>query len=461
MILSIILSIFSVTFTLSSTTEVKPSGVLPDSTTYRYERTATEGQRGQMTEGNSTYLELNGWDGYVIRAVELQMRSNKGSGRGLLKMTVGDDVVWSIEDHDFCDDAWAGMYTTNWVPIYKKINVLVNKEPIRISISATKKSLYIHSYTIYYEKAYHTVMPDMPSIPSVSLEARSYTVYFNTGCDTTPLPITQESPGTPIILPAWQDTLSWYFMGWTEAEVVEDYKLHTPVLQPGQTYIPTKNTKLWAVYSDINEHVVTSDYVSDKYVIACYNDATVFSGGSGLAAYGPIDSEYINVTILEMSQNQEGIYCMESSYNTDMIYQLEFNQEDSSVLITHFKTGKPIGYNENKLCALDVAWKYRVLDDNSIIFYYPNTSNNQANANVLYFGSPNGKECVFSCPLLLKDKNGLWLFPIIEEHFTSRPLGIQSSIHDIDRPIESINAVYHFGIYELRISNGKKSLIIK
>lgn len=100
MILSIILSIFSVTFTLSSTTEVKPSGVLPDSTTYRYERTATTGQRGQMTEGNSTYLELNGWDGYIVRAIELQMRSNKSSGKGLLNMTVGDDVVWSIEDQD-------------------------------------------------------------------------------------------------------------------------------------------------------------------------------------------------------------------------------------------------------------------------------------------------------------------------------------------------------------------------
>jgi hypothetical protein len=462
MILSFIFSIFSVTFTLTSTTEVEPSGMLPNFSTYEYERSATTGQKGQMTAGNTTRLELNGWDGYIIRSVELQMRSNTKSGRGFLNMTVGKDVVWSIDDQEFCQDAWAGTYTTQWVPITQHMNVLVNNEPIEIFISATENSLYIQSYTIYYEKAYHTIMPDMPSIPSVSLESKAYTVYFNTGCDTSPSPITQDSPGTPIVLPAWRDTLSWYFMGWSEAEVV-DSKLHTPILQPGQIYMPTRNAKLWAVYSDINEHVVTSDYVSGKYVIARYNDATVYYGGSGLAAYGPIDSEYINVTILEMSQNQEGIYCMESSYNTDMIYQLEFNQEDSSVLITHFKTGKPIGYNENKLCALDVAWKYRVLDDNSIIFYYPNTSNNQSNANVLYFGSPNGKECVFSCPLLLKEgsKNGLWLFPIIEEHFTSRPLGIQSSIHDIDRPIESINAVYHFGIYELRISNGKKSLIIK
>ena len=148
MILSIILSIFSVTFTLSSTTEVKPSGVLPDSTTYRYERTATTGQKGQMTEGNATRLELNGWDGYVIRAVELQMRSNKSSGKGSLCMSVGDDVVWAIDDREFCEDAWAGMYTTDWVPITQQMNVLVTNEPIEITISATENSLYIYSYTI-------------------------------------------------------------------------------------------------------------------------------------------------------------------------------------------------------------------------------------------------------------------------------------------------------------------------
>lgn len=461
MILSIILSIFSVTFTLISTTEVEPSGVLPNSSTYEYKRSAITGQTGQMTAGNTTRLELNGWDGYVIRAVELQMRSNKGSGRGLLNMTVGDDVVWSIEEHDFCDDAWAGMYTINWVPIYKKINVLVNKEPIRISISATENSLYIHSYTIYYEKAYHTVMPDMPSIPSVSLEARPYTVYFNTGCDTTPLPITQESSGTPIILPAWQDTLSWYFMGWTEAKV-KDNKLHTPVLQPGQTYIPTRNTKLWAVYSDINEHVVTSDYVSDKYVIACDNQLTQKVLNAGFALTGKIQSNILEGCGVSMYKNADSVYCLESPITDDMQYFIDFN-DDSTAFITHIASREPIGYKEENLEPVSALWKYRVLEDKSLVFYY--LYNNEEyflyvmckdNENVLYACTNNEMQ------ISLWDSDGFWLFPIIEEHFTSTPLErTPSAVDDIDRPIESINAVYHFGIYELRISNGKKSLIIK
>jgi hypothetical protein len=459
MILSIILSIFSVTFTLSSTTEVKPSGVLPDSTTYRYERTATRGQRGQMTEGNSTYLELNGWDGYVIRAVELQMRSNKSSGKGLLNMTVGDDVVWSIEDHNFCDDAWAGMYTTNWVPIYKKINVLVNKEPIEICISATENSLYIQSYTIYYEKAYHTATPDLPSIPSVPLEAKAYTVYFNSGCDTSPLPITQSSPNTPIILPEWQDTLSWFFIGWSESEVI-DNKLNTPILLPGQNYMPTRNTKLWAVYSDVKNNVATTDYISGKYVIARYNDFTVEIGGSGLASYGKIDVDRLHLNVLEMSKVDNENYCMESSYDSTMIYQLVFNSHDSTVYITHFETGEPIGYKESCLSAIDTAWKYRVLGDNSIIFYYTYADKDY----VFYFGKKDGKECAFSfhtSSLKIWSENGFWLFPIVERHITSWPLGILNAVEDLDKPIVPMDATYQFGIYELHIHNGKKSLIIR
>ena len=58
-------------------------------------------------------------------------------------------------------------------------------------------------------------------------------------------------------------------------------------------------------------------------------------------------------------------------------------------------------------------------------------------------------------------ENGFWLFPIVERHITSWPLGILNAVEDIDKSIESMDAIYHFGIYELHIHNGKKSLIIR
>jgi hypothetical protein len=454
MILSLILSIFSVTFTLESTTEVKPSGVLPDSSTYTYERSAISGQKGQMTAGNATRLELKGWDGYVIRSVELKMRSNKSSGRGSLMMTIGDEEVWSIDDQDFCNDAWAGMYTTDWVSISKQINVCVNNEPIEISISATENSLYIHSYTIYYEKAYHTVTPDLPSIPSVSLESQEYTISFNTGCDTSPLPITQSSPNTPIILPEWQDTLSWFFIGWSETEILEN-QLVSPLLEAGQSYVPRKNLTLWAVYSDVKENSVLNNYESGVYAIAYDSEYTQLIGSSALAMSGSIEADMVSVCNVQLLTNSHGIRCLASPIDVQMLYDIEFH-DDSTAYITHLATNNPIGYKENKLDIVPALWKYRTLEDGSMIFYYLHESKQYA----IYFGQQKERVGAYAQSMsLTKWKNdALWLFPLLEQQYTSWPLGKSSAVEDIEVP--KVDLVYRLGLYELRLKNGKKYLYL-
>ena len=454
MILSLILSIFSVTFTLESTTEVKPSGVLPDSSTYKYERTAISGQKGQMTAGNATYLELNGWDGYIIRAIELQMRSNKSSGKGLLNMTVGDDVVWSIEEQDFCDDAWAGMYTTSWVPITHNMNVLVNNDPIEILISATENSLYIQSYTIYYEKANQPIITDIPSIPSVSLEPQTYTIHFNTGCGTSPPSITQSSPNTPITLPEWQDTLSWYFVGWSETEILEN-QLVSPLLEAGQSYVPRKNLTLWAVYSDVKENSVLNNYESGVYAIAYDSEFTQLIGSSALAMSGSIEEDMVSVCNVQLLTNSHGIMCLASPIDIQMLYDIEFH-DDSTAYITHLATNDPIGYKENKLDIVPALWKYRTLEDGSMIFYYLHESKQYA----IYFGQQKERVGAYAQSMsLTKWKNdALWLFPLLEQQYTSWPLGKSSAVEDIEVP--NVDLVYRLGLYELRLKNGKKYLYL-
>jgi hypothetical protein len=73
------------------------------------------------------------------------------------------------------------------------------------------------------------------------------------------------------------------------------------------------------------------------------------------------------------------------------------------------------------------------------------------------------QKSAFSQPILLNlwSENGFWLFPIVERHITSWPLGILNAVEDIDKPIVPMDATYQFGIYELHIHNGKKSLIIR
>ena len=82
MLMHILFAIFTATYTLVSTTAVEQTGNAPDNATYTFERTATSGQRGQMTAGNSTTLTLAGWENTTIRSISLEMHSNSKSGAG-------------------------------------------------------------------------------------------------------------------------------------------------------------------------------------------------------------------------------------------------------------------------------------------------------------------------------------------------------------------------------------------
>ena len=108
MLFGLLLSILTATYSLTSTTTVESSGEVPANATYYYARTATTGQKGQMTAGNSTCLSLAGWDGSTIHSLALQMRSNKTSGTGSLSVRIGNEVVWSIAKQPFEHESWHG-----------------------------------------------------------------------------------------------------------------------------------------------------------------------------------------------------------------------------------------------------------------------------------------------------------------------------------------------------------------
>ena len=153
MILGLLFSILTATYTVSSTTSVECGGDVPAGSAYHYSRSASTGQKGQMTAGNSTTLRLSGWSGCTIDSVVLSMRSNKEQGAGSMEMRIGERVVWRITDSPFADKAWHGSYTADWVDISKGMHEKVGAgEDVEIYIEASKNSLYINSYTIYYSQ---------------------------------------------------------------------------------------------------------------------------------------------------------------------------------------------------------------------------------------------------------------------------------------------------------------------
>ena len=406
-----------VTYTLSSTTTIEQSGTPPESSVATYDRTTTTGKKGQMTAGNSTRLELKGWDGCTIKRVELQMHSNTRSGAGSLSLVIGNDTLWQIDNQPFSDKSWAGEYSTDWRTVAISTNTLVKKnECIEINISATENSLYINSYTIYY---------DPPIVP------QCYTVTFYTGLDTCPFTLTQSSPDEPLILPILQDTAKWYFLGWTEVEVL-DNQLITPLLSAGDTYLPRKNMTLWSVYSNQRENKAVSEYISGQYAIAMYNDY-IDMEEKGILMNGYVQNGVVSTQPVWLQRNSDGVYCIYSTLKENVLYDVQF-YEDSTVSIMHHDTKRMIGYKGEKLFTIDTLWQYRVLEeDGSLAIYYPYDDKYYA----LYMGFPQKKRVAYSEQIDIAKwrKFGLWLFPKVE--ITTWPFGKYDNITNIARPVSA------------------------
>lgn len=413
-----------VTYTLSTTTTIEQSGTPPESSVATYDRTTTTGKKGQMTAGNSTRLELKGWDGCTIKRVELQMRSNTSSGAGSLSLVIGNDTLWQIDNQPFSDKSWAGEYSTDWRTVAISTNFLVKeKECIEINISATENSLYINSYTIYY---------DPPVVP------QCYTVTFYTGLDTCPFTLTQSAPDEPLILPILQDTAKWYFLGWTEVEVL-DNQLITPLLSAGDTYLPRKNTTLWSVYSNQRENSAISEYISGQYAIAMCNVVE----GDDMVMDGYVqENGFISTQPVKLMRNHDGAYCIQSMLPEDVFYDVQF-YEDSTVRIMHHDTKRMIGYKGEKLFTIDTLWQYRVLEeDGSLAIYYPYDDKYYA----LYMGFPQKKRVAYSEQIDIAKwrKFGLWLFPKVE--ITTWPFGKYDYVTNIVRPVSADEPFFRFGI---------------
>lgn len=436
MILGLIFSILTATYSISTTTTVEASGDIPTGSTYSYQRSATTGQKGQMTAGNSTLLTLDGWDAITIDSVVLEMRSNKSAGAGSLTMHIGEKAVWAIADADFSHKTWNNSFTTDWVKLSKTLNATVGREEsIEIYIEASKNSLYINSYTLYYS------LPD----------PEAYEVGFVSGLSESPNTIAETSVGSGIVLPAGRDTLYWHFVGWSEKEVLDETEC-PHVYQAGERYFPKSDCTLWAVYSEGDGILATKDYISGDYAIV--------SAAWNVALAGGVTGHEIATTPIAIDTTENGDYQLLTGVEDNMIYHIDF-MEDSTVYIQHYSSESMIGYTATRLAENESAWSCKYLEDGSCCFYY----NDNATQRMLYVGYNLNSDhdwlvgYVVPVKLSLMQKDGFLLFPATEIHFTSWPFGKLDGIKDVlYEEKQATEYTWRIGNYVLQIRNGKKYL---
>lgn len=149
----------TVTYTVTSTSAVSPSGTAPLGSSATYSSTYKD--KFQLTGGNTMTLTLSGYAGKKITGITLSMKSNKKSGAGYLSVKAGTTTLASIGSPssgiDFNNSAWSGKWSKSYVnvtpPMSNDAYAIQNNEDVVILIGATESSLYCQSFTLTYEDA--------------------------------------------------------------------------------------------------------------------------------------------------------------------------------------------------------------------------------------------------------------------------------------------------------------------
>ena len=430
--------------------DAQPSGDIPAGASYEY--TQTGSRSGQMTADNSIMLRLTGFTGCTLQGVTLEMKSNTSAGAGWLRFTIGDEMVWYIDDAAFSSQAWAGAYSTEWVEISHALNgrKIEEYEEIQLHIGASVNSLYIQSVAIDYTAA----------------EPQAYTVRFATHVSEQVDAITERNAGAGVLLPDVQyEDENWQFKGWTETPTMET-TVRPRQWQAGETYYPQQNCTLHAVYvsKDAEEEeywwpadeLSTGDYLMTLYVPEAY---TMYQ------ATGEVTNGMIAALQYHFYDVAESPIAMQAGYTANEVYTLTM-LTDSTLSIKHKATNKGVnlGSGGKFKTSGSGSWKVRSrYNETDQMTYHHLSGENGGKEYVISLYLANDGEIYFR-PVTGVQDYALLLYALDDEpqytetKYTSYPLGFDAiEATKTDAPM---TYRMNMGAVTLIIQNGQKYLQI-
>ena len=150
----------TVTYTVTSKTEVNTSGTAPDGSSASLVVNNGTNPKEQLASGNTMTLTLSGYVGHKITAISLSMKSNSSKGAGSFTAVAGTTTIFSIADSKFNTANWNGAWSTSYVNITPATNdddyEILENEDVVMTITASANSIYCQSFTITYEDASST-----------------------------------------------------------------------------------------------------------------------------------------------------------------------------------------------------------------------------------------------------------------------------------------------------------------
>lgn len=435
-----------VTYTIDSKTSVTTSEIAPAGSEATYS-TTYNGNLHQLTGGNSMTLTISGFSGKKITGLTLSMKSNSSSGAGYLDAKVGTKSFASIGSESsgiaFNNAAWKGEWSQTFTDVTPTVTPtkVENGEDIVITIGATANSLYCKSFTIIYENA----------------ATEAFTVNFindasKGSCQATSITETEANAG--ITLPDCTPNDGYIFLGWATTEDATSADAGAA----GETYHPSANTTLYAVYAEIytiswsvNGNISSTQEISgasitfsaptknipDGYEFMGWSateiptqqeaptyvtDATaegnttyyaVFAKKSGEASCSKVELSEIKKTdvVVIVGSVGDNNYAISNNNGTNA------SPDAVSITIVDNKITSIISDNIKWNIILDAKNSYKFAKNGTSDYLYCNTTANSSNNNNIRVGSGNRNAWA-------TNNNGYW---ITNDSYTTRYLSIYNN----------------------------------
>ena len=413
-LLLLILSIM--TFTVETKSRVNAEGTWPYDMEAVY---ACTYQKGDVRAGDTATLSLSGLEGITVEKVDVYMKSNKTAGAGVITMTADGQQIYRNEG-TYKD--WFGAYdNTNYQAIGWSGNQNVNA--LEVQVVGTTNSLHIEKYEITYSQA----------------EVQEYSVILMKGDEPIDTLI-----GKTVDLPQWENEGNWKHVGWTETPF-QQQEIFPEGVAPGSSYTPTKDVRLWAVYAYEQswEDMIAAELGTGYYIYANLADTMAMSG--------PAKADMASVTINLYDQSQ--YYFVQ--FLTDTTAILKVSEDDEQYI-------GPIGNTMVRMQQKPYTWK--VYHEGTKTAFY--TEENYVIMPGMMKIDEITDEVSFITKLWKTDDISGTTTALIEVPQSGTPILTCYPEYGLGITNERVNEltnerVVPFGIYNLKIINGRKYLELR
>lgn len=407
-ILMLILSIMA--WTVTGNKSVSGTGDVPQGIEADYNNTYN---KGQVRANDTATLTLRHLPQITVERIDVYIKSNKSSGAGLFTVTANEMVI-ATKSGSMME--WVGSYDNQQfheLTLFSGVQEGVSE--LQISLLGTDNSLYIEKYVIYYS---------FPPARTVILMNGS-AVYDQ---------LTQQESGAAVLLPSLPDVNEWHFAAWTTQPFYTISTKPDAWINPGP-YYPSSDCTLWAVYEYLPDATTTyaTNLQSGVYIYLESIQANAIAGtpDGGIMAYAGVNI-----------------------HDTNQHYYIEFNATCDSATIMHENTGTYIGYKGTQLIAARSLWCVYHHEDKTAFYcvvngktyvLWPTIYKNDAMFAGLYSTNAVSTTTTVLLPVTQAEEPSFTCYPE-----TGR--GIENV------PAEEHSVVIPLGNYEIRISNGKKTI---